>query len=117
MQQRGLQGRSMSGGGGGPGGQMPAQQMGRSLSEGGSGGGGGQMGMGGGGGQQMPVRSPLFASAPRGLAAGFARNPSANGVLTFACPLLSLGSRQAEEEEERAGTWPPRTRRTRSSRC
>ena len=88
MQQRGLQGRSMSGGGGGPGGQMPAQQMGRSLSEGGGGGGGGQMGMGGGGGQQMPVRSPLFASAPRGLAAGFARNPSANGVLTFACPLL-----------------------------
>ena len=37
MQQRGLQGRSMSGGGGGPGGQMPAQQMGRSLSEGGGG--------------------------------------------------------------------------------
>ena len=39
MQQRGLQGRSMSGGGGGPGGQMPAQQMGRSLSEGGGAGG------------------------------------------------------------------------------
>ena len=37
MQQRGLQGRSMSGGGGGPGGQMPAQQMGRSLGEGGGG--------------------------------------------------------------------------------
>ena len=90
MQQRGLQGRSMSGGGGGPGGQMPGQQMGRSLSEGGGGaggGGGGQMGMGGGGGQQMPVRSPLFASAPRGLAAGFARTPPPM-VLTFACPLL-----------------------------
>ena len=75
MQQRGLQGRSMSGGGGGPGGQMPAQQMGRSLSEGGGAGGGGQMGMGGGGGRQMPVRTPLFASAPRGLASRYDGTP------------------------------------------